>query len=290
MAEQHAGTFPSTEKEALALPGIGPYSAAAVLSMAYGVSLPSVDGNVLRVYCRLTALAENVLEAATVKKVQQSLKEIMPMRSPGDFNESMMELGALICLPANPRCAECPIQKNCAAYQNGQVEDLPIRIKTDKTTRHYYFLYYLLNETGTEVLVRKNPPKGLLGGLWAFPMIELSKQEMVVGSEPKGKDHVASRTKTEWPDSVCDQGALESIATEKAAREWAVRFSGIVHQGRLKHLFSHRHWTLEIMAAETAAHTPPGYEWIPLDRLYQLAFPEVYQKVIRLMEERPATI
>jgi A/G-specific adenine glycosylase len=290
MVKQHSGTFPATEKEALALPGIGPYSAAAVLSMAYGVPLPSVDGNVLRVYCRLTAFAANVLEAATVKKVQQSLKEIMPMESPGDFNESMMELGAVICLPANPRCGECPIQKNCVAYQNGQVEDLPIRIKKDKTTRHYYLLYYLLNETGTEVLVRKNPPKGLLGGLWAFPMIELSEQEMMLGSETNSMDHAASRSNQKWPESVSDRRSLECIAAEKAAHEWAASFSTIVHRGRLKHIFSHRHWTMEIMAAKSVALTPPGYGWIPLEQLSQLAFPEVYQKVIRLMEDRPAVI
>lgn len=275
MVEQHESEFPRTEKEANALPGVGPYTTAAVLSMAYGVPLPSVDGNVLRVYARLTALGENVMETATMKKVQQVLTAIIPRERPGDFNEAMMELGALVCLPANPACEACPVQDHCQAFATSQVDQLPVRIKKDTTTRHRYWVYYLMNSTQTKVAVKKNPPKGLLGGLWAFPMLEV----MVDGK--KKQQSLPSMT----------VGQLEEQAGLDALEQWNIQVEQIVHKGQKTHVFSHRHWTMEVFCVVTEKETlPEGFQWVAVDSLKDLAFPEVYQKVIRLMEERPASI
>ena len=274
MVAEHQGTFPATEKEALALPGIGPYSAAAVLSMAYGVPLPSVDGNVLRVFCRLTALAENVLEPATVKKVQGVLKTAMPQHRPGDFNEAMMELGAVICLPANPLCQVCPINHHCEAYRQHLVDQLPLREKKDRTTRHHYLVMYLENQAGTCVAARKNPPSGLLGGLWAFPMVELSsKNQAIKQIELKQQD----------------LKQMAGLAVKEAAEQWQVTLEQPEAMGKLRHVFSHRHWTLWVVKAVTAT-LPPDCQWLSQDALSEKAFPEVYQKVRRLMEERAASI
>lgn len=275
MVEQHKGEFPDTEQEAKNLPGVGPYTTAAVLSMAYGVPLPSVDGNVLRVYARLTALGENVMETATVKKVQQALTEIIPRERPGDFNEAMMELGALVCLPANPSCGECPVKTHCQAYATGQVDKLPVRIKKDTTTRHRYWVVYLMNLNKTKVALKKNPPKGLLGGLWAFPMLEV----MVEGRNEKKS--LASMTGSQ----------LEEQAGLDFLEQWEVQLEQMVYKGRKTHVFSHRHWTMEVFKASTTEDALPNeYEWVAVDSLQDLAFPEVYQKVMRLMEDQPASI
>ncbi len=272
MVEQHGGNFPDTEKEAQALPGVGPYTAAAVLSMAYGVPLPSVDGNVLRVYARLAVMGDNVMEAATVKKVQQALGLIIPRERPGDFNEAMMELGALVCLPANPACDQCPVKPHCQAYANGQVDQLPLRIVKDRTTRHHYGVYYLLDSSGTKAAVKKNPPKGLLGGLWAFPMVE----RVVAGK--KQKESLTSMTGSQ----------LEEQARLDTLKQWQVTLRQVKYKGRKTHVFSHRHWTMDIFQGVTKDQAlPEGCEWVGVDSLQDLAFPEVYQKVIRLMEERP---
>ncbi len=276
MVEQHQGEFPDTEQAAKNLPGVGPYTAAAVLSMAYGVSLPSVDGNVLRVYARLTALAENVMETATVKKVQQALQVIIPRERPGDFNEAMMELGALVCLPANPSCGECPVKPHCQAYATGQADKLPIRIKKDTTTRHQYWVYYLLDSTFEKVAVKKNPSKGLLGGLWAFPMVEATSKQAT--SKEK---NLLSMTENE----------MEEQARLDALKQWQIHFRQIEYKGRKTHVFSHRHWTMEVFLAVTGREPlPESFEWVTVDSLKNLAFPEVYQKVMRLMEDRPASI
>ena len=268
MVEHHGGNFPGTEKEAKALPGVGPYTAAAVLSMAYGVPLPSVDGNVLRVYARLAALAENVMDAATVKKVQQALEHVIPRECPGDFNEAMMELGALVCLPANPACDQCPVKPHCQAYATEQVDKLPLRIVKDRTTRHHYWVYYLLDSSGTNVAVKKNPPKGLLGGLWAFPMVECSGKTQ---SLPSMTEH-----------------EMEEQARRDALKQWQVALDQVKHKGGKTHVFSHRHWTMEVFRGIIKDPTlPEGCGWVGVDSLKDLAFPEVYQKVIRLMEDRP---
>lgn len=275
MVDQYQGEFPGTEKEANALPGVGPYTTAAVLSMAYGVPLPSVDGNVLRVYARLTALGENVMETGTVKKVQQALTAVIPQKRPGDFNEAMMELGALVCLPANPACEECPVKPHCQAYHTGQVNALPIRLKKDTTTRHRYWVFYVTNSTETKVSVKKNPPMGLLGGLWAFPMVE------VVVQGKHDKQGLASLKGRQ----------LEEQAGFDALEQWKIQFLQIVYKGQKTHVFSHRHWTMEVFRAITEEENlPEGCEWVAVETLKELAFPEVYQKVMRLMEERPASI
>lgn len=271
MVKEHQGEFPDTEKAAKNLPGVGPYTAAAVLSMAYGVPLPSVDGNVLRVYARLMALTENVMESDTLKKVQHALQVIIPRERPGDFNEAMMELGALVCLPANPACGGCPVKPHCQAYATGQVNNLPIRIKKDTTTRHRYWVFYLLDSTLTKVVVKKNPSKGLLGGLWAFPMIEVTNE----------KQSLSSMTENE----------MEEQARLDADKQWQIHLQQVTYKGRKTHVFSHRHWTMDVFLANTGEKTlPTDFEWVAVDILKNLAFPEVYQKVMRLMEDRPASI
>ena len=270
MMEKYEGLFPETEKRALSLPGVGSYTAAAVLSMAYGVPLPSVDGNVLRVYCRMTGLAENVLEAATVRRVRKALAEKIPVDRPGEFNEAMMELGALICQPTSPKCHSCPIREYCQALQHDQVALLPIRERKDRKTRHRFLVYVVTNEAGTALWALKNPPRGLLGGLWALPMIEMH-------------EGVSRLDQT-------DVQEILSAGEEQAMRIWHTRIKRLTYRGCIRHAFTHRHWTMDVLTAVTENFIPDGFQWIRLDEIQDKAFPEAYLKVIRLMEDRPAAI
>ena len=109
------------------MPGVGDYTAAAVLSLGRGLALPVVDGNVLRVVCRWQGIAEDIRLAATKKKVRSFLDRVIPAASPGRFNEAMMELGALVCLPKNPLCRQCPLRQGCFAFGHGRTAALPLK-------------------------------------------------------------------------------------------------------------------------------------------------------------------
>ena len=269
--KEHGGFFPDSQQQALTLPGIGPYSSAAILSMAYGVPLPSVDGNVMRVFCRLTAWKENVLDPATVKKVRTALQTIIPCDSPGSFNEALMELGAVVCVPLSPNCPSCPLTNSCHAFRFKLTHCLPVRIKKGRVVKHHYLVFWLNGSGEKSVAVRKNPPRGLLGGLWAFPMVEISRSKEY---DP---------TEEGFSQEKQNQSVLE------AEKQWGITIDGVRYRQRLSHQFSHQHWTMDVVEASTVS-LPDDFVWVNREHLLQLAFPEAYQKVIRLMEERPASI
>lgn len=260
--EEHDGTFPESEKEALKLPGIGPYTAAAVLSMAYDIPLSSVDGNVMRVFSRIYELKENVLEPKMVKLVRTKLEGMIPKDRPGDFNESMMELGAVVCLPNNPRCIDCPIQSFCQAKKSGLEQELPVRIKKNNKKILEKHVFVVWNKKKDALLLKRNPSKGLLGGMWVFPTQEsLESKEGLVQENNKGYNN-ENKESEEW-----DHLLTTMMMTRKI--------------GRAKHIFSHQQWNMTIYEAETDSSDRTGYQWIQLSEIDKLAFPEVYQKVLR---------
>lgn len=132
MAETYGGRLPDRKEDILSLPGIGSYTAGAILSMAYGKREGAIDGNVLRVYARLYQVEEDILKSRGRKKIEALVKETLPERA-GDFNEALMDLGADICIPKNPRCSLCPLAGDCAAFRNGKEKELPFR--TPKSRR-----------------------------------------------------------------------------------------------------------------------------------------------------------
>ncbi len=249
--EKHGGRFPETEKEALKLPGVGAYSAAAVLSMAYDVSLPSVDGNVMRVYSRIYEREENILDPSVVKQVRKELSHLIPCDRPGDFNESMMELGAVICMPGIPDCLQCPVEGHCQTKRKGRQSEIPVRIKKGKRTVLEQHVYVLWSEKRDAVLLRKNPSKGLLGGLWAFPTetVETSKNREV-----------------------------------ELVQEKEIGYN-VEKVGVAKHVFSHQEWNMKIFEAQVRGSEWQDYQWILLSDLNKLAFPEVYRKVFRMIPQ-----
>ena len=163
-AQALAQKFPSTEEELIKLPGIGPYTAAAIASIAFDQKAAAVDGNVVRVLARyFTINATNPVEEVTEK-----LKTLLPNKRCGDFTQALMELGALVCRPKNPFCPSCPLQGNCQAYISGKVENFPLKLPKQKIPTRYATAFILRREDGA-ILLRKRPPKGLLGGMMEVP-------------------------------------------------------------------------------------------------------------------------
>ncbi len=163
-AQTLAHVFPTKEEELLKLPGIGPYTAAAIASIAFDQKAAAVDGNVLRVMSRYFAIDV----PKPIEDVKEKLKTLLPNERCGDFTQALMELGALVCRPKNPLCHVCPFLENCQAYSSGKVDVLPVRNLKKKLPTRYATAYIIRQEDGA-LLLRKRPTRGLLGGMMEVP-------------------------------------------------------------------------------------------------------------------------
>lgn len=169
--EQYGGKLPDQYDALLSLPGIGPYTAGAIGSIAFGLPLPAVDGNVLRVAARLTAWEGAIGASDTRKRFEKILSAIIPKGRPGDFNQALMELGALVCIPNGaPKCGECPLSQLCKARALGKETVLPVKVA--KKARRVEKRTILILRCEGRVLLQKRKEKGLLAGLWELPAIE----------------------------------------------------------------------------------------------------------------------
>ena len=178
---KHGGVFPRGEKDALALPGIGSYTAAAILSIAYGAKHAVLDGNVARVLARIFAVQGDLRDARRWQALQESASALLDTKSPGDWNQAMMELGATLCTPQSPQCLLCPVTQFCEARKLGLAESLPARRKKRATENITLAAAILLDPRGQTLLLQ--PPtlsKGkrtheevsmLVSKLWHFPTI-----------------------------------------------------------------------------------------------------------------------
>jgi A/G-specific adenine glycosylase len=167
--EKHGGIIPHDFDTLLSLPGVGRYTAGAVASIAYGQRVPAVDGNVLRVVSRLTASRDDILRDATKRAVENALAEIMP-KDAGQFNQAMMELGALVCTPKNPNCASCPLKNDCQARRAGTQADYPVRTPRKAVPTRRATVVVATDAQG-RVLLARNSEGGLLKGLWELPTL-----------------------------------------------------------------------------------------------------------------------
>ena len=163
--QDYYGVFPSSYEELLSLKGIGEYTAGAVASIAFGEPVPAVDGNVLRVMARLKEDPGDTGRQAVKRRIRQELVRIIPHDAPGEFNQAMMELGAVVCLPVgSPKCGDCPLRASCRAFQNHTQEDYPVR--SAKKPRRTEERTILLIRDKDHILLAKRPPGGLLAGLY----------------------------------------------------------------------------------------------------------------------------
>src|SRR5215470_5725799 len=248
VAEQHNGRFPDDEAALLALPGIGRYTAAAIRAIAFDQPASAVDGNVERVIARLFAI-ETPLPDAKVA-IQEHAARLVPPARAGDYAQAMMDLGATVCVPKGPRCVICPLMAGCRARRLGVAEDLPRRApRSEKPTRRG--LAFVLARKDGAILLRKRPPKGLLGGM------------------------------DEVPSSAWREGAF---VAEKALAEAPVPARWQILDGLVRHTFTHFHLELAVARAtattERLARLAPGTSWCTIDRMTERALPTVMRKVI----------
>ncbi len=161
------GNVPEDAKSLESLPGIGRYTAGAISSIAFGHHAPILDGNIRRVFSRLFNISTPLKSSDTENKLWRIAKELLPENKPGEFNQALMELGALLCLPKNPACDRCPLKVDCLAFQYHLQDKRPVR--KQKTSQPHLQVTAAVIEKDDRVLLGKRPPEGLLGGMWEFP-------------------------------------------------------------------------------------------------------------------------
>jgi A/G-specific adenine glycosylase len=241
VAENNPNTLPENLTALKDLPGIGPYTAGAILSIAFDKPAPILDGNLRRVFTRLFNINSPIQTTATEKYLWEISETLLPESSPGDFNQAMMELGALVCTPKNPRCSACPLAVECLANQLGIQEDLPVR-KEKKSLPHLQVTAAVIPREGN-VLLAKRPPGGLLGGLWEFPG----------GKQEKGE-------------------TLQETLTREIMEELNLEVEIGPRLGEYQHAYTHYKVTLyafhcRMISEDLRLNYHSDYGWIPLDEL-----------------------
>ena len=164
VCEQYGGDLPADYDALRSLPGIGDYTAGAVASIAFGIPVPAVDGNVLRVFARLYNDDADVMTPATKKAFTVRVLDQMPKATPGPYNEALMELGALVCIPGTPHCEECPLADLCRGYAAGRADQLPVKPAPKAKGKVPVTVALIESEQG--LLLQRRPARGLLAGLW----------------------------------------------------------------------------------------------------------------------------
>ena len=185
----HAGKFPSTFDDVLALPGIGRYTAGAILSIAFAQPYPVVDGNVIRVFSRLFGLRGRAKDPAFVQKIWARATPLVPKAAPGDWNQALMELGATVCTPDSPSCGACPVSKFCVAFKKGIQDELPLPEKRREPTPVRWTCLWIEND-GKVLLWRRSDKERLLKNLWGLP------ESGRVAAAPGQKIRAVSHTST----------------------------------------------------------------------------------------------
>ncbi len=237
IVKEHEGKMPSEYESLLELPGIGSYTAGAIASIAYGKAVPAVDGNVLRVLSRLRMDGEDILSQKTKTRVEKELREVIPVNRPGDFNQALMELGAMVCLPnGEPKCGECPWEALCQAHHMGKTAEFPK--KKAKKARKIEEKTVLVIQDEDRAAFRRRPEKGLLAGMYEFPVLE--------GRLAEGK-------------------VLEILG------QMGLKVLRIRPIGEAKHIFSHKEWHMvgyAIKVDELERPEKPEFrqDWIFVDK------------------------
>ncbi|MBN2439118.1 MAG: A/G-specific adenine glycosylase [Deltaproteobacteria bacterium] len=175
IAGQHGGRIPDSREELMRLPGIGRYTAGAILSIAFGRAVPAVDGNVRRVISRLFRIRESVDDGETRERIEALVQTLVPKRDPGRFNQALMELGAVRCTSKSPSCPDCPLRGDCRAQD--LAHRLPVRGKK-KTVPHREVVAAVIRDRKGRILIVQRPARGLLGSLWKFPGGILNPREV----------------------------------------------------------------------------------------------------------------
>ena len=242
---EFSGHFPEKYTDILKLPGVGEYTAGAVASIAFGQAVPAVDGNVLRVAARVMGDSGDILDQGVKRRFRGIIEEVMPSDRPGEFNQALMDLGAMVCLPNGaPVCGSCPLAGQCEAVKLGLQDVLPVRKKKAARRVEEMTVFLLLRDGRTAV--RRREDKGLLAGLWEFPHV------------PGNLDEDAAA------------GILEAWGI--TAVEWRKKLSA-------KHIFTHVEWQMTGYLLESAGESG-GFVWVDRTGLEKLAVPSAFAKFL----------
>jgi A/G-specific adenine glycosylase len=247
---EHGGALPRSEAALAELPGLGPYTAAAVAAIAFGARTFALDGNGARVLARLGGVSDSIDEPATRARLRAAGLREVPRERPGDFTQAVMELGATLCTPRSPRCDECPVRGACAAFATGKVDEIPRRSR--KPARPIVRVACACVTDGARVLMVKRG-RGLLAGTWSLP------EDFVTSGAPR---EVARR--------------LATAAGAPAAR--------VDHRGAVRHVFTHRDVTAEVFRVEVAraGRSRADRRWVGVGELGALGVSTFTRKTVAL--------
>lgn len=241
VAAEHGGIFPDSEAELLDLPGIGPYTAAAIAAIAFDRPATILDGNVERVMARLYRVQ------TPLPKAKEELRALAarhtPDQRPGDYAQAIMDLGATICTPSKPKCSLCPLTQGCAALQAGDAETYPRKLPKTARPQRYGICFAMIDQQGRIALERR-PEKGLLGGMMQVPTSDWR-------GSPFADDEAVPPVKARWRKL----------------------------EGQVVHVFTHFALTLVVVAA-TGVTAGPRYRWVGAEELDAVALPSVMRKVV----------
>jgi A/G-specific adenine glycosylase len=241
IVERHEGDVPATFESLSALPGMGAYTAGAVASIAFGLRVPAVDGNVTRVIARLFRIREDISKGATARRIADLAVRLVSPEAPGQFNQALMDLGATICTPTSPACDRCPLEAQCLARAAGEEREIP-KATSRKPVRVVRVAFALIESKGRVLLTRREPGT-LLGGLWALP-----------GGEINSKGSVRK--------------SLLALVRQQAERQ--VRIGN--PWSAVDRTFSHRRWSGVIYRGSPAGRLRDGerVRWIPIGEALRL--------------------
>jgi A/G-specific adenine glycosylase len=253
--EKYNGEVPSSPAKIASLKGVGPYTAGAISSIAFGIPEPAVDGNVMRVLARILSIWEDIAKPSTRKIFEMAVRELISQSDPSAFNQALMELGALICTPTSPSCLLCPVREHCQAFSEGVQTELPVKSKKTKQRNVQLVAIIAINDNG-EVLIHKRPNKGLLANLWEFPNVEI---DLPIQYEK---------------EKMTDLFHELNIIPKKMI-------------GQIEHVFSHLIWNIYVYSGKVNGNLPDNEEWrfVTFDEIKDYAFPVPYQKTLQLYQK-----
>ncbi|RAP35860.1 A/G-specific adenine glycosylase [Candidatus Marinamargulisbacteria bacterium SCGC AAA071-K20] len=248
------GKLPSTYDDLQKLPGIGPYCAAAITSIAFGNAVPVVDGNVLRVFTRFWGVFDDIRNTKVRDVFFNKLKPYVAEDNPSDFNQAIMECGALICKPKSPLCEQCPLSKDCFAFNSKKTEDLPVKSKL-KPVPHYNIAVAVIQKDG-KILIGKRDEKQMLGGLWEFP-----------GGKQESKE------------------SLEETCLREVKEETGLQIEILNPLTSVKHAYSHFKITLhpflcDYVSGKEIPKSATELKWVSLNDLSKYPFPKANKVVL----------
>ncbi len=259
--EEHDARFPETVEALLKLPGIGDYSAGAIASIAFGKCAAILDGNVARVLARLFAIQESIDQTTTRKQLWELARQLVPANNPGDFNQGLMELGAVVCIPRQPRCVTCPLQQCCQAYQKGLTEPLPVR--TGKAKQKPVTHDVMVIHKNGHWLIEQRPDQGLWSGMWQAPTLE------------------------QRPDS----DTTSPTTAERQLKDWLKQRTGLrvsmKKVTQFTHLTTHLRITYRVwQAKQITGRLKPGVgQWVSKKQLASFAMSNPARRAIEIVNE-----